>query len=298
MPRCYRHPDREAGIVCQRCDRPICPACMHQASVGFHCPECAKKGSQQVYHGIASLRQRPIVTQVLIGLNVAVFLIGLVISGQAADYLAGSVTPFHVDLASFAKLWESGGGSLFIGPVPSTTPLGVGNGQWYRIVSSGFLHFGIIHIGVNMWALWILGQAVEQYGGRLRMGIIYAVSLVAGSFGALLLEPQAVSGGASGAIFGLMGALFLALRANGIPWRNSPLLSILILNLVITFAIPEISKGAHIGGLIGGGIAGWLLFDVARRPNVGDRVAYALCAVVGVIFVLASISYASGYTPA
>lgn len=272
---------------------------MHQASVGFHCPDCTKKGAQKVYQGIGSLRQRPVVTQVLIGLNVAVFLIGLAVSGNAQGYIAGEITTFHIDWASMAKLWEWRG-NLYTAVDPRTVgphPIGVGVGEWYRLVTSGFLHFGIFHLAVNMWALWILGQSVEQFGGRLRFGVIYAVSLLAGSFGSLLLEPGAVSAGASGAVFGLMGALFLALRANGIPFRNSPLLNVLVLNVIITFAIPGISKGAHFGGLAGGALAGWLLFDLARRPNVGDKVAYGLCAVVGVACVVASVVFANGYNP-
>lgn len=291
MPTCYRHPDREAGIVCQRCDRPICPQCMHQASVGFHCPECTKKGAQKVYHGVAAIRQKPVVTQVLIGINVAVFLLGLALSGDVAGYVSGDVTNFHVDFAAIAKFFVVQGGQVF------QLPGGVGDGEWYRLVTSGFLHFGIFHLGVNMWALWILGQSVEQFGGRLRFGLIYAVSLLAGSFGALVVTPDALGAGASGAIFGLMGALFLALRANGVPFRDSPLINVLVLNLIITFAIPGISKGAHLGGLAGGALAGWLLFDLARRPNVGDKVAYGVCGAVCVGLVVASVVFATGYNP-
>lgn len=296
MPTCYRHPDREAGIVCQRCDRPICPQCMHQASVGFHCPECTKKGAQKVYQGVGALRVRPIVTQVLVGLNVVVFLIGAALSGEAADYFGGSLTQFQVDFGAMAKLWERADG-LYTGPVLGSEAIGVGAGEWYRLVTSGFLHYGVFHILVNMWALWVLGQALEQYGGRIRFGVIYGVSLLAGSFGAVLLSPQSVAAGASGAIFGLMGALFLVFRAQGVPWRNSPLLNILVLNLVITFAIPSISKGAHLGGLAGGLLAGWLLIDVARRPGVGDKVAYGICGAVAVALVVASVVFSTGYQP-
>ncbi|WP_421118909.1 rhomboid family intramembrane serine protease [Aquihabitans daechungensis] len=284
---CYRHPDQQAGVICQRCDRPICPQCMHQASVGFHCPECTKAGAQKVYQGVASLVQRPVVTEVLMGLNVLVFVIGYLVV-RSGDYLAGSGTQFHVDYASIAYLR----GNVLLGYSG-----GVGGGEWYRLVTAGFVHFGIIHLAVNMYSLWILGRAAEQYAGRLKFGIIYGVSLLAGSFGSLVMEPQALSAGASGAIFGLMGAMFLAFRAQGIPLSRSPLLSVLILNLLITFSVPNISIGAHLGGLIGGAIAGWAFFDLARRPGIDQRIPYVVCGVLTVAMVVGSIAFASSYTP-
>jgi membrane associated rhomboid family serine protease len=284
---CYRHPDQQAGVVCQRCDRPICPQCMHQASVGFHCPECTKKGAQKVYQGVGSLQQRPIVTEVLMGLNIAVFVIGALVV-MNGGYFGGSATSFHLDWASTAYTH----GNAFTG-----FSGGVGGGEWYRLVTAGFVHFGIIHLAVNMYSLWILGRAAEQYAGRLAFGMIYGVSLLAGSFGSLVMEPQALSAGASGAIFGLMGAMFLAFRAQGIPLSRSPLLSVLIINVFITLSVPNISIGAHLGGLIGGAIAGWLFFDLARRPGIDKRLPYALSGALGVALVVGAIVFANGYTP-
>jgi len=283
---CYRHPEAQAGVICQRCDRPICPQCMHQASVGFHCPECTKKGAQKVYQGVGSLQQRPVVTEVLMGLNVLVFVIGFLIV-KSGDYLGGSVTQFHFDYASIAY---TGGTTLF----PTG---GVGGGEWYRLVTAGFIHFGIIHLAVNMYSLWILGRVAEQYAGRLKFAIIYGVSLLAGSLGSLVMEPQALSAGASGAIFGLMGAMFLAFRAQGIPLSRSPLMPVLIINLIITFSVPNISIGAHLGGLIGGAIAGWAFFDLARRPGMDQRIPYAVCGVLTVAMVVGAIVFAGAYTP-
>ena len=280
-------------MICQRCDRPICPQCMHQASVGFHCPECTKQGAQKVYQGIGSLQQRPIVTQVLIGINAAVFLLALVAGG--ADAATGS-SSVHDALALTAKLWERGN-SLWNGPVPGSHMVGVGAGEWYRLVTSAFLHYGIMHIAFNMYALWALGPAIEQAAGRIRFGIVYAMSLFAGSLGALLLSPQDMTAGASGAVFGLMGALFMAHRSAGVPFRNSPLLWILGINLVFTFAVPGISAGGHVGGLLGGVLAGYLIFDVGRKPGVDPR------AIVGggiaIIVALAAIAivYSTSYQP-
>ena len=265
---------------------------MHQASVGFHCPECTKAGAQKVYQGVASLRATPIVTYVLMGLNFAVFAIGLLVvsAAERSAYLTGGgITSFHQDFAAVAKVY----GNSLLGPVQ--VPGGVGDGEWYRIVTSGFVHYGLLHIAFNMWALWVLGRAVEQAEGRLRMGLIYGVSLLAGSFGTLLLTPHDYGAGASGAIFGLMGALVMIFRSRGIPLRNSPILSVIAINLVITFAVPEISKGAHLGGLLGGLAAGWILCDLAPRPGVGNRVAYGLCAALGVALFAASVVFSTQY---
>lgn len=296
MPTCYRHPGEPAGIVCQRCDRPICPKCMHQASVGFHCPECVKAGKQQVISGPGAFGiVRPLLTQVLIGINVAVFAIGMVV--ERSNVLGGDVSgSFHEKLALVAHVWVRGN-TLFDGPAPGTQEIGVGAGEWYRLVTSGFLHYGIFHLAVNMYALWILGTVTERLAGRLRFGIVYGVSLLAGSLGALLLSPDGFTAGASGAIFGLMGALFIAERAAGIPFRSSGLLPVLVLNLVITFGIPGISIGGHLGGLVGGAISGWVLFDLARRPNIDRRVPYAICGALALACVVGAIVFASGYQP-
>ena len=290
---CYRHPDQQAGVICQRCDRPICPQCMHQASVGFHCPECTKQGAQKVYQGVGSLQQRPIVTQVLVGINVAVFIIAIVAGGSGA---ASGGSSFHDAFALTAKLWERGDG-LWSGPVPGSHMVGVGAGEWYRIVTSAFLHYGLIHILFNMYALWSLGPVLEQAAGKVRFGIVYAMSLAAGSLGALLLSPQVMTAGASGAIFGLRGALFMAHRSMGVPFKNSPLLWILVINLVITFAIPGISAGGHVGGLLGGALAGWLIFDVGRRPNVDQRAIVGGGIAIIVALLGIAIAYSTSYQP-
>lgn len=253
---CYRHPDQVAGVICQRCDRPICPHCMNQASVGFHCPECAKKGSQKVYRGVAALTTRPVLTQVLIAVNVAVFVLGVIVSGASA--VQGSST-LNID-----------GGLIARGLLVNGDLIGVAEGEWYRIVTSGFLHYGLFHIGMNMYALWILGNMLEGAVGRVRFGLIYAVALVGGSLGALLVSPNDLTAGASGAIFGLMGATLAIGRSRGINIRQSPVFGILMLNLLLTFALAgRLSVGGHIGGLVGGFIAGFLLTELPSRIRSG-----------------------------
>lgn len=256
---------------------------MHQASVGFHCPECTKQGKQQVYQGIGSLRTRPILTQVLIAVNVLVFLVGVAMDGSGA--IGGETGQMQIDFGLIAKAFDGRG------------LIGVGEGQWYRLVTSGFLHYGIIHILFNMYALWVLGNAVENLAGRLRFGMIYGVSLLAGGLGALVLSPGSLTAGASGAIFGLVGAVFLAQRAQGIPFSQSPLLPFLVINLVITFGLNGISIGGHIGGLVGGAAVGWILLDYGARPGVDKRLPLAAGGALALLCVAAAVVFANGWTP-
>lgn len=256
---------------------------MHQASVGFHCPECTRSGSTTVYHGIPT--EVPWLTYVLIGLNVAVFLIGVALDGQGA--LRGGADRMTLDYGLFARLTYNGYVSNF----------GVGAGEWYRIITSGFLHAGFIHLAMNMYVLYLLGRLVEP-AGRMRMALIYVAALVAGSLGALLLTPGNPTVGASGAIFGLMGALFMGHRSMGIDWRNSPVLNVIVLNLVFTFLFARmISVGGHVGGLVGGGIAGWLAFDLARKPTVPNWVAPALTVVFTIACGVGAVVFAESWLP-
>ncbi len=228
---------------------------MNSASVGFHCPECAKTGRQKVYtkSAIAKLN-RPVVTQAIIAANVIVFIAGVVYSSRNALSGRGG---FVVD------------GGLF-GPL-------VAEGEWYRLVTSGFLHAGLLHLGLNMYLLYLLGRVLEPAFGRARFGAVYATSLLCGSLGVMVVDPNALTVGASGAVFGLMGAMFLAYRAKGIdPW-SSGIGPTIAINLLFTFTIPGISVGGHIGGLLGGLASAWLLIDGSR--SIGTR--QALASVVG-----------------
>lgn len=263
---CYRHADRKAGVVCQRCDRPICPQCMHQASVGFHCPECTKQGKQKVYtRANLQVLNRPVLTQILIGVNVAIFLAGID-GGDSVTRVSGR---FFSD------------GALF-GPL-------VADGEWWRIVTAGFLHAGVIHLAFNMFALFRIGQVLEPAIGRSRFGAVYLTSLLTGSLGVMLLSPNEPTVGASGAIFGLFGLMFLATRANGIdPW-SSGIAPTIAINLFITFGIPGISIGGHLGGLAGGLLCGYLLYDLGPKQRWTAQVQVAVVAAVGVAAAVASV---------
>lgn len=254
---------------------------MNPASVGFHCPECAKKGAQKVYRGTAAMQARPILTQVLIGLNVLVF--ALVASQSAGGAFQGGVTSIHEDFALVAELRFNTG---------QTIPYGVGDGEWYRMVTSGFLHYGVIHLLFNMYALWLLGGAVEHIGGRGRLAAAYGLSILSGSLGALIVTPDAFTAGASGGVFGLMGAILVAQRIQGVAFRDSPLLGVLGLNLLFTFGISNISVGGHIGGLVGGALAGLLLFSPSLQKQ-GAAIGYALCAAAGLACLVGGVALAA-----
>jgi membrane associated rhomboid family serine protease len=221
---------------------------MTQASVGFHCPECVKRGSQRVIKA-PQLAFRPLATQVLIGLNVVGFVWGVAV-GRSTGRLG---TEALADGSLFSALqWN---GAL----------LGVDQGEWWRMVSSAFLHSGLLHLGMNMAALWILGSQLERALGPARFVAVYVVSMFAGAFGVLLLDPNTPTVGASGAVFGLMGVAVMIQRAAGInPWASG-IGGLILINVVITFAIPAVSIGGHVGGLVGGLIAGGFMIEAIRR---------------------------------
>jgi membrane associated rhomboid family serine protease len=267
---CYRHPDRRAGVRCQRCGNPICPSCMVQASVGFHCPDCAKGSRQQVYNtrNVRRLNQ-PVVTYTLIAINAIVFL------AQQVVVLGGqSLTDLGYTIAGYR------------GPTGSLE--GVAGGEWWRIVTGGFLHENIVHLGLNMLCLYLIGAQLEVALGRWRYLSLYITSLLAGSLLVLIINPFEGALGASGAIFGLFGVAFVYQRSLGInPWRSG-IGGLIIFNLIFSFAIPGISWAAHIGGLVGGTAAALGMFALERRVK-SPVVGIALCAAVSVALFVGSI---------
>ena len=254
LTTCYRHPGRETGVRCQRCERPICPACMVPAPVGVQCVECVRQSRVRSSPGqpLRRLTAGPFVTYSIIGANVAVWLLGVL--GGPAAILSGSPL--------------AGAFGLF-GPA-------VARGEWWRLVTSGFLHSGAIHLGLNMFVLYLLGPGLERILGRLGFLALYAAGLTAASVGALLLSPTALTVGASGAIFGLMGATIIGQRATGInPWQSG-IITWVVINLVFTVAVPGISIGGHLGGLAGGLIAGVVLFRPSLRPALAALACFGL----------------------
>jgi membrane associated rhomboid family serine protease len=268
MDVCYRHPDRETAVSCSNCGRPICPECMTSTSVGMRCPECA--GQRTTVRKVAAARgDEPTLTYVLIGIIVLIQL-GAMASGANAT---GSQF----------------GGSQLISDGAVSRPA-VADGEVWRLLTAGFLHAGLLHLMFNAFALFILGTMLEPAIGRLRFAIVYFVSLLAGSFGALLVEPDALTVGASGAIFGLMGAVIVVMRHRGINPMESGIGLWLGINLVFTFAIPGISIGGHLGGLIGGALAAGLMFELRDRIRMPPLVPVLLAAGLGAAAVLGSIA--------
>jgi membrane associated rhomboid family serine protease len=256
---CYRHPNRETGVSCSNCGRPICPECMTSTPVGMRCPECARQTTKvRVGQGaFASDASKMPATIALIAINVVVFI------GELA---AGGVGGFD------------GGGSL-IHDAGLRGP-DISDGDWWRVITGGFLHAGFLHLLLNMYVLWIAGSILEPGIGTPRFLGIYFVSLIAGSLGALIVDPNTVTVGASGAIFGLMGAVIVVARGRGVEQLASQFGLFVVLNLVLTFSIPGISIGGHVGGLIGGALAALVVIFAERRLTGRPSYAFELAAIV------------------
>jgi membrane associated rhomboid family serine protease len=272
---CYRHPERETGISCVRCERPICPECMVPASVGFQCPECVKNGSgtghapgaaapRTIAGGVIAADRR-LVTKILLGLNVAVFVAVLIAGDRLVDGLllfGQAVTEPY-------------------GPVE-----GVAQGQWYRLLTSMFLHQEVWHIAMNMLGLWFLGPPLEAALGRLRYSALYLLSGLGGSALTFLVSaPGQASLGASGAIFGLFGATAVLMRRMNYDMR--PILILLGINLVFTFTWQGISWQAHIGGLAVGALIAYAMVHAPRKNR--RLVQYGSCAAMLLLIVVACV---------
>jgi len=231
---CYRHPGRKTLVSCSNCERPICTDCMVQTAVGIKCPECAGQPA-----GVAKAAGRArrvagegtgaIVTKALIAVNAGIFLL---------QFATGSGRPLQSDLFERGALY---------GPL-------VAEGEWWRLVTAGFLHASVIHIAFNMLMLWWFGSALEALLGRGRFLVVYGLGLITGSAGALLLSPEAATVGASGAVFAVLGA-GLVLERRGINVFGGAALMIVLLNVAISLFVPNISLGGHLGGLAGGALA-------------------------------------------
>lgn len=256
---------------------------MVQASVGFHCPECVSSNKQKVYRSPALFNRQPWATKVLIGANVLIFVatVALAGTGQQALMRGGGTL-----VENFALVGGAGTLNPITGEANAT--VGVAAGEWYRLLTGGFLHGGLIHLGFNMLILWILGSQLERGLGTGRFLSLYFASLFAGSLGVMLLDPVSATVGASGAIFGLMGAAVALQRAAGVDWWRSGLGTLLVLNLVITFTVPNISVGGHVGGLVGGLAAGAAMASIEQRTRTPWPSVFA-CGAMTVVFILASL---------
>lgn len=251
-PTCYRHPDRPTWVGCVRCGRPVCPECMRSAAVGHQCVDCVRAalaaGPTVAPAWVSQRTGVPVVTYGLIAVNVVVFVMELT----------------SRMLQTRLSLW----------------PPAVAGGDYYRLVTSAFMHDGILHIAFNMYALYVLGPPLEQHLGRARFASLYGLSALGGSVMVYLFSPlNAATVGASGAIFGLFGATLVAARRLNLDVRW--LVGLIVVNLVITFSVPGISWQGHVGGLITGTVVGaaYAFAPRAHRTLVTAGVTGGLLAV-------------------
>ncbi|MHC1558366.1 rhomboid family intramembrane serine protease [Actinomycetospora sp. C-140] len=260
---CVRHPERPTALACTRCGRPACPDCLRPAPVGAHCVDCVaaqNRAAGEVRRPRAAARpgDRPVVTITLVVVNLAVFALTALSAGSVWDNIASP--------------WAQAGWLV---------PADVADGQWWRLVTAGFLHIGPLHVAVNMFALWVLGRDLELVLGRLRFSLLYAVSLLGSSAAVVLFgDPLRPVAGASGAVFGLMGALLVVLRR--LQLDQGPALLTIGINVVLSFTIPGLSLLGHLGGLVTGALVAVALVHGPAR----SRPAAGLLAVGGIAVVL------------
>jgi membrane associated rhomboid family serine protease len=272
VPYCYRHPNRETFVSCTECGRPICAECMTPAPVGQRCPEHSGKpqGAKRISSGVrrgAFEGTGALMTKTLLGVNILVYVI-------TAAQGAGLNSP---------------GGSLFekwvlFGPL-------VAEGEWWRLITSAFLHASILHIAFNMYFLWLVGSAVEQALGRGRFLLVYFVSALAGSAGALVHTPARPVVGASGALFGILGAALVLERQRNYVLGGSAA-ALIVINLILGFTLSNISIGGHIGGLIGGILCTLVLSKFGRGHAAYSRVGlWGIAGVLGVGLLSLAVAY-------
>jgi membrane associated rhomboid family serine protease len=275
-PVCYRHSGREAHIRCQRCNRPICPDCMRSAAVGFQCPSCVKEGSRSTRSAYGGERSgNPALTsQVLIALNVLVWVAILATGGRASRL---------VDVLAL----RPSGGVVPINGTRYSVPAGVAQGDYWQLLTAVFTHVEAWHIAFNMLALWVLGPQLEAAIGRTRFLALYLLSgLVSSATVMWLSAPYSQTVGASGALFGLMGALLVvAVKVHG---DVRGMLTWIGVNFVFTFVLVRmISWQGHVGGFVGGLLIGVAIVYAPRRHRAlvqtGGLVAVAVLTVLALV---------------
>lgn len=291
VPTCYRHPDRETWIRCQRCERPICPDCMNDAAVGFQCPSCLAEGRKSVRQPTAAYGGRPsanpaLTSIVLIVMNAAVWIAVIATGGrssQLVDWLAIRARGLCSDGDTYLLTTEV---ACNAGRSATWIP-GVSDGAFWQLVTSMFTHVEPWHLGFNMLALWVLGPQLEMVLGRARFLAVYLLSGLTGSVAVYWLSAEyGATLGASGAIFGLLGALVvIGFKVGG---QVQGLLLWIGINVVITFTLPNVSWQGHFGGLLGGALIAALVVYAPRQRRT--TVQAAALGVFAVVLVLATLA--------
>ncbi|MGW2724605.1 rhomboid family intramembrane serine protease [Streptomyces sp. NPDC001492] len=287
---CYRHPKVESHVRCTRCDRYICPDCMREAAVGHQCVECVREGARSVRQARTAFGGRvtsaPVVTYVLIGLNVLAYL-GELVRPSVVD---------RFEMLGRGLVGPDGGHYGWVAGYPADFHLeGVVGGEWYRLLTGAFLHlpptggtFGIAHIVMNMVALWNIGRVVESQLGRIRYIALYVLSALGGSVLVLLIAPDQAAVGASGAIFGLGAAYYVMARRLGADMRSvNQFMGGLLLWLVISAFVT--SWQGHLGGLLAGG-AVTLAYAYAPHDRRRNLVQAGACVALLALLVILTVA--------
>jgi membrane associated rhomboid family serine protease len=288
LPACVRHPDRPTGLRCVRCDRPACPDCLREASVGYQCVDCVNEGAKTVraprtIGGARASRSRSslVVVPALIAVNVAAFVLTAV--------QAGSIT-------------ENERSSVFLDGL--LVPAYVSAGEWWRLVTSGFLHFGNyggfgpVHLLFNMFALWVIGRDLELALGRLRFLVVYVLSLLGGSTAVMLFgDPGGPVAGASGAIYGLFGGIAVIVFKRRL--NPTPVLMLIGINIFLSVTLPGISLLGHVGGLLAGALAtaAMVYAPAVRRTQVQVGACVVLLVAMAVAITVQGIAMDCTTTP-
>jgi len=285
--RCYRHPDVETGVHCTRCGRPICPDCMIPAPVGHQCPECVAEARREYRQGpgrrvaAAKIRSTGATMVILIALGIG-YVWELVVAGGPGSLIGAPSTPALIDAGALVP---------FTGGSPEGVTGGLAGGEWWRLLTSIFLHAGLIHLALNAYALWIFGTIMEREIGRLpTLGVFLTTGVFAGAASYAFAPGFVVAVGASGAVFGLVGAFitYNYLRRHHVmaQARLRAALSMLLINLVIGLSIPAIDWRAHLGGVVAGLLAG-LAVDPSRPEGLRQLITVlGLTAIVAAAVVL------------
>ncbi|MGH3546163.1 MAG: rhomboid family intramembrane serine protease [Mycobacteriales bacterium] len=273
-------------MSCTRCERPICPDCMNAAAVGFQCPECVRQGRQDTRAAVtpfggavAEHGREDVLTRVLIGINVAVWLAVVSVAVLRGEVAGNQVSRLILTggITDLVRL----GAAVPVESIDGVFSGGIASGELWRLVTAMFLHYGIIHLALNMYGLWLLGQHCEHLLGRWRFLALYLLSGLGGTVAEFLFgNPNAYGAGASGCIFGMMAALFFFLRKLNTDVR--PVATLLLLNLTLGFFLPQISLLAHVGGMIIGGAIGAVIAYAPRGSHQTRTQILGICA-VGVV---------------
>lgn len=267
MSACVRHPNRLTGLSCTRCGRPACHECLREASVGYQCVDCVRESKRTARRATtvagAELNTRPLIVPLLIVVNVAIFAFTVY---QAQSLNRNAAAPLFFDWALL--------------------PSFIAGGEWWRLFTSGFLHYGPIHLLVNMFALWIIGRDMELVLGRLRFSVVYLLSLLGGAIAVFLFgDLDAPVAGASGAVFGLMGGIAVAVLRLKLDVRQA--LVLIGVNIAISFIIPNISLLGHLGGLVVGALAtlGMVYPPPAKRTTIQLGTVLGLSVVLVALYI-------------